>query len=168
MYEAHRQVEGSFFRNPNFFSFQPLQCERGIKTQKHLIMSTTLFQDLYLVTTTYSLTLTIWHLDYTTRFPSTKLSSYFLRFKIKVTFRYQLCYNIKVTFGESSIKLCQTNWNVAINNVNVVVDELPIQIIVYTCLTINIWTWRRRRTSMLFYALQCHPPKMVGFQWNWR
>ena len=34
-------------------------------------------------------------------------------------------YEIKVTFGEISLKLRQTNWNVAINNVNVVVDELP-------------------------------------------
>jgi hypothetical protein len=35
------------------------------------------------------------------------------------------------------------NWNVAIINANVVVDELPSQIIVYTCLTINIWSRRR-------------------------
>jgi hypothetical protein len=40
-------------------------------------------------------------------------------------------------FGEISLKLCQMNWNVARNNVNVVVDELPSQIIVYTCLTID-------------------------------
>jgi hypothetical protein len=43
-------------------------------------------------------------------------------------------------FGEISLKLCQTNWNVASNNVNVVADELPSQIIVYTCLTIDICT----------------------------
>jgi hypothetical protein len=52
-------------------------------------------------------------------------------------FGHKLCYEIKVTFGEISLKLCQTNWNVAKNNVNVVViDELPSQIAVYTCLTI--------------------------------
>ena len=34
-------------------------------------------------------------------------------------------YETKVTFGEISLKLRQMNWNVAINNVNVVVDELP-------------------------------------------
>ena len=67
-------------------------------------------------------------------------------------------------FGEISLKLRQTNWNVARNNVNVVVDELPSQIIVYTCLTIDIWTRRHQRTSMRFYALQCHPPRMAGFQ----
>ena len=31
----------------------------------------------------------------------------------------------KGTFGEISLKLRQTNWNVAINNVNVVDDESP-------------------------------------------
>jgi hypothetical protein len=61
-----------------------------------------------------------------------------LRFKIQVTFGHKLRYKIKFSFGEISFKLCQTNWNVAINNVNVVVDELPSQIIVYTCLTIDI------------------------------
>ena len=35
-------------------------------------------------------------------------------------------YEIKVTFGEIFLKLCQTNWNVAIYNVNVVVDELHL------------------------------------------
>ena len=40
----------------------------------------------------------------------------------------------------------------------VVVDELPSQIIVNTCLTIEIWT---QRTSMWFYAIRCHPPKMA-------
>jgi hypothetical protein len=73
-------------------------------------------------------------------------------------------YEIKVTFGEISLKLRQTNWNVATNNVNVVANELPSQIIIYTCLTIDIWTRRHRRTSMQFNALQCHPPKMAGFQ----
>jgi hypothetical protein len=39
-----------------------------------------------------------------------------------------LRYETKGTFGEISLKLCQTNWNVAKNNVNVVVaDEIPSQ-----------------------------------------
>ena len=46
-------------------------------------------------------------------------------------------------FDEISLKLRQTNGNVSISNVNVVVDELPSQIIVHTCLTIVIWTRRR-------------------------
>ena len=58
-----------------------------------------------------------------------------------------LRFKIKVTFGEISLKLHQMNWNVARNNVNVVVDELPSQITIYTYLTINNWTRRRRRTS---------------------
>ena len=41
-------------------------------------------------------------------------------------------------FGEISFKLHQMNWNVAKNNVNVVVDELPSQITIYTCFTIDI------------------------------
>ena len=65
---------------------------------------------------------------------------YSLRFKKKVTFGHKLHYKIKVMFGEISLQLYQTNWNVARNNVNVVVDELPSQIIVYTCLTIDIWS----------------------------
>jgi hypothetical protein len=48
-----------------------------------------------------------------------------MRFKIKATFGHKIHYEIKVTFGEVSLKLCQPNRNVAINNVNVVVDELP-------------------------------------------
>jgi hypothetical protein len=36
-----------------------------------------------------------------------------------------LRYKTKGTFGEIYVKLCQTNYNVAWNNVNVVVDELP-------------------------------------------
>ena len=93
---------------------------------------------------------------------------YSLRFKKKVTFGHKLRYKIKATFGEISLKLCQTNWNVAKNNVNVVANELPSQPIVYTCLTIDIWTRRRRRTSMWFYTLRCHPPKMANFQLNCR
>ena len=58
-------------------------------------------------------------------------------------FGHKLRYEIKVTFGEISLKLHQTDWNVARDNVNVVVDELPGQIIVYTCLRIDIWTRRR-------------------------
>ena len=41
-------------------------------------------------------------------------------------------YEIKVAFDEISLKLCQTNRNVAGNNVNVVVDELQSQITFYT------------------------------------
>ena len=61
-----------------------------------------------------------------------------LRFKIKVTFGHKLHYEIKVTFGEISLKLRQTYWNVARNNVSVVVVvELPSQVVVYTCLTFH-------------------------------
>ena len=67
---------------------------------------------------------------------------------MKVTFGHKLCYVTKVTFSEISLKLRQTNWNVAKNNVNVVADELPSQITVYTCLTIDIWT----RTLVWFYV----------------
>jgi hypothetical protein len=83
--------------------------------------------------------------------------------KIKVLFGHKLHSAIKVTFGEISLKLCQTNWNVARDNVNVVVDELPSQITVYTCLTIDIWIRRCRRTSTRFHAPRCHLPKMMGF-----
>ena len=37
---------------------------------------------------------------------------YSLRFKIKVTFGHELCYKIKVMFGEFFLKLRQVNWNV--------------------------------------------------------
>jgi hypothetical protein len=40
-------------------------------------------------------------------------------------FGQNLRYETKDTFGGISLKLRQTNWNVAINNVNVVVGELP-------------------------------------------
>ena len=90
-----------------------------------------------------------------------------LCFKINVTFGHKPCYEIKVTFGDVSLKLCQTNWNVAKINVNVVVDELPSQITVYTCLTIDIWTQRCRRTSTRLYELWCHPPIMTSFRLNW-
>jgi hypothetical protein len=90
----------------------------------------------------------------------TLLGWYFLCFKRKVTFGHKLHYEIIVTFGEISLNLRQTNWNVVINNVNVVVDELPSQRTVYTCLIIDMWTRRRRPW--------CHPSKMVCFQWNWR
>jgi hypothetical protein len=69
-------------------------------------------------------------------------------------FGHKLRYEIKLMCGEISLKLCQINWNVAMINVNIVVDELPSQITDYTCLTIDIWTRRRR----------CHLPKLVGFQ----
>jgi hypothetical protein len=69
-------------------------------------------------------------LDNTTR---SCTSMYSLRFKIKVMFGQKLRYEIKVTFGEFFPKLCQMNWNVARNDVNVVADELPDQITFYTC-----------------------------------
>jgi hypothetical protein len=57
-------------------------------------------------------------------------------------------------FGEISLNLHQTNWNVARNNGNVVADELPSQITIYTCLIIDIWTRRRRCTFMCFGAIR--------------
>jgi len=81
------------------------------------------------------------------------IGSYSLRFKKKVTFGYKSHYIIKFMIGEIFLKLHQTNWNVAKNKVNVVVDELSSQLTVYTCLKIDIWTRRHRRTSMRFYAL---------------
>jgi hypothetical protein len=71
---------------------------------------------------------------------TSNVKSYSLHFKIKVMFGHKMCYEIKITFGEISLKLRRTNWNVAKNNVNVVVDELPSQITVCTCLTTDIWT----------------------------
>ena len=68
----------------------------------------------------------------------TCVSSYSLRFKMNVKFGHKLRYEVKVTFGEISLKLRQTNWNVARNNVKFVVDELPSQTTFYTCLTISI------------------------------
>ena len=65
---------------------------------------------------------------------------YSLRIKTKVTFGHKLRYKTKVTIDGISLKLCQTNWNVARNNVNVVVDELSSQITVYIYLMIDIWT----------------------------
>jgi hypothetical protein len=76
-------------------------------------------------------------------------------------------YEIKVMFGEISLKLRQMNWNVARNNVSVVADKIPNQMTIYTCLIIDIWTRWRQRTSMRFYTPWCHLPKMLGFQWNW-
>jgi hypothetical protein len=70
------------------------------------------------------------------------MSMYSGSFKIKVTFGFKLYYEIKVTFGEFFLKLCQVNWNVIGNNVSVVVDELPSQTTFYTCLTLDIWTQR--------------------------
>ena len=55
-------------------------------------------------------------------------------------------------FGEISLKLRQTNWNVAIHNVNIVADELLSQITIYACLIIDVWTRRRRCTSTRFYV----------------
>ena len=63
------------------------------------------------------------------------IKCYSLGFKIKVIFGHKLRYKMKVTFGKMSPKLRQTNWNVARNNVNVVVvDELPSQVTLDTCL----------------------------------
>ena len=70
----------------------------------------------------------------------------------------------KITFGEISFDLRQMKWNVAINNVNVVAYELPSKITIYSCLTIDIWTQQHQCTSTQFYALQCHLPKLAGFQ----
>ena len=53
---------------------------------------------------------------------------------------YSLLFKIKVTFGEISLKLHQTNRNVGNINVSIAINELPRQIIVYTWLTIDIWT----------------------------
>ena len=60
-------------------------------------------------------------------------------------FGHKLRYKIKVTFGGIFPKLRQTSWNVARNSENVVVGELPSQMTIYTCLTINNWTQRHRR-----------------------
>jgi hypothetical protein len=79
-------------------------------------------------------------------------------------FGHKLSYEIKVPFGEISLKLHQTNWNVVRINVNIVVDELSSRITNYTCLTIDIWTRRRQLTLMRFYALRWHLLKMAGFQ----
>jgi hypothetical protein len=73
---------------------------------------------------------------------------------MKVTFGHKLRYEIKVTFGGISLKLRQTKWYVARNNVNVVVDELSSQRTIYTCLKIDIWTRQHQRTSMRLYVLQ--------------
>jgi hypothetical protein len=50
---------------------------------------------------------------------------YSLCFKINVTFGHKLRYEIKVKFGEISLKLRPMDWNVVIHNVNVDVDKLP-------------------------------------------
>ena len=81
-----------------------------------------------------------------------EMISYSHCFKIKVTSGQKLCYKIKATFCEMSLKLRQSNWNVVINNVNVVVDELPSQITLYNCLKFDIWTQRCRRTLTRFYV----------------
>jgi hypothetical protein len=38
-----------------------------------------------------------------------KIAHYSLRFKLKVTFEHKLRYEIKVTVGVISLKVCQTN-----------------------------------------------------------
>jgi hypothetical protein len=56
-----------------------------------------------------------------------KIERYSLHFKTRVTFGHNLRYETKGKFGETSLKLRQTNWDVASNNVNVVAYELPSQ-----------------------------------------
>jgi hypothetical protein len=73
-------------------------------------------------------------------------------FQNKSYFWTQTALRNKVTFGEISLKLCETYWNVATINVNVVVDELPSQITIYTCSMTDIWTPRCRHTSTRFYV----------------
>ena len=82
---------------------------------------------------------------------------------------YSLRFKTKVTFGEISLsqtlsnelKCCHNQckcccwWTTKPNKS-------------FTCLIIDIWTWRCRRTSTRFYALRCHLPKLASFQWNWR
>jgi hypothetical protein len=53
---------------------------------------------------------------------------YSLRSKIIVTFGHKLRYKIKATFREISLKLHQTNWNVARNNANVVGKLMNYQV----------------------------------------
>ena len=72
---------------------------------------------------------------------------------MKVTFGHKFRYEIKVTFGEISLKLRQMNRNVARNNVNVVANELSSQIIIYTRLTIDVMWTRRHRGFMRFGAI---------------
>ena len=57
-------------------------------------------------------------------------------------------------------QISPSNWNVAKNNVNVVANELPSQITIYTCLTIDIWTRKCRRPSTRFGAIR---PKWWAF-----
>jgi hypothetical protein len=58
-------------------------------------------------------------------------------------------------------KFCQTNWNVAKNNVYVVVDEVPSQVTVYTCLILEIWA---QRGFMRFDAIhpKCQASSEIG------
>ena len=58
-------------------------------------------------------------------------------------------------FGEISLKLCQRNWNVARNNVNVVVDELPNQITIYNCLTIELDGVDAHQRSFMRFGAIC-------------
>jgi hypothetical protein len=55
------------------------------------------------------------------------LCSFFTPSVSKQKLRLDIICVTKQKFGEISLKLCQTNWNVAIINVNVVDDELPSQ-----------------------------------------
>ena len=63
--------------------------------------------------------------------------------KLHLDIQNKLRYKTKATIGKMFFKLRQMIWNVGINYVNIVVDELSSQIRVYTCLTIDIWTQQR-------------------------
>ena len=82
---------------------------------------------------------------------------------MKVTFGHKPHYERKVTFGEISLKLRQTNWNVARINVNVVVDELPSQVTIYTCLIIDIWTQHVNAHQRGFISFGAIRPKWLVF-----
>jgi hypothetical protein len=89
---------------------------------------------------------------------------YSLRFKIKVTFGHKLHYKIKIIFGEISLKLRRTNWNVDKNNENVVVDELLNQITIYTCLLSHIWMLTASTHINAVLRASVPSPIMAGFQ----
>jgi hypothetical protein len=55
------------------------------------------------------------------------LCIYSLRFKIKVMYGHKSRYGIKVTFGGISLKLRQTNWNVARNNVKLLLMSYQVK-----------------------------------------
>ena len=95
-----------------------------LHSQNHKQISSSKLPKWTTVTKSHNISQTAKH----TRNKTSWIIIYSIRFKIKVTFGHKLRYKIKVTCGEISLKLRQTNWNVAMFNVNVVVDELPSQI----------------------------------------